>query len=112
MRGRDDADAAAREAYEEAGVKGVMSRAPIGRYRYEKLIPEKRPIPCWVDVFALEVDRELEKWPEAGERERKWMPLGEASLFAFEPGLAELLGKIEPAQAFESASAGRRRKHR
>ncbi len=97
MKGKTDAQAAAREAYEEAGIKGVMSPEPVGGYEYAKDLPDGRSIPCQVDVFALRVERELGNWPERQDRERAWMGLSEAAAAIFEPGLSDFLGRLDPA---------------
>ncbi|HTJ56498.1 MAG TPA: NUDIX hydrolase [Devosiaceae bacterium] len=91
MKGRNDAEAAAREAYEEAGVKGAISRAALGSYQYSKQLSDGTGILCRVEVYPLQVERELSKWPEAGGRKRRWMTLAEAAAVAFEPGLANFL---------------------
>jgi 8-oxo-dGTP pyrophosphatase MutT (NUDIX family) len=64
---------AAREAFEEAGVRGKVGKLPYGSYRYEKRLTEKRSVECQVTVFLLEVEQEMEDWPEKGERERRWL---------------------------------------
>jgi hypothetical protein len=48
-------------------------------------------MPCKVDVFALEVGRQLEHWPEKGSRDMLWLPPEEAALRVSEPGLRQLL---------------------
>ena len=54
MRNRTDAEAAAREAYEEAGLRGVIAPRPIGVYTYLKRLPKGRAAPCVVRVYALD----------------------------------------------------------
>jgi 8-oxo-dGTP pyrophosphatase MutT (NUDIX family) len=66
-------DMAAREAFEEAGVRGKVRKCPHGSYRYEKRLTAKRSVECEVTVFLLEVEQELADWPEKGERERRWL---------------------------------------
>jgi 8-oxo-dGTP pyrophosphatase MutT (NUDIX family) len=61
-------DAAQREAYEEAGVKGELSDEAIGVYDHEKL----GKLYC-VEAFAMEVTSELTEWPEDKIRRRKWL---------------------------------------
>lgn len=94
MRGKTNAQAAAREAYEEAGVKGTTSREPIGQYHYKKLLADGSAVPCFVDVYTLRVEAELASWPEADARERLWMTPEDAREAVYEPGLAELLATI------------------
>ena len=65
-------DAAAREAREEAGLKGTVSREAAGRYYYAKT-KASGDIPCEVLVFPLEVGKVAAKWKEKGQRTRKWV---------------------------------------
>ena len=60
---------AAKEAREEAGVEGIVSAEPLGRYRYEKWGGL-----CTVDVYPMEVTRVLpeEEWEES-HRGRSWV---------------------------------------
>src|SRR6476659_9321378 len=65
MAGRKPMQAAVREAYEEAGLIGLVSRGnPIGHYRYRKRLRTGRSVICKVSVFLLRVRRELTDWPE------------------------------------------------
>ena len=60
--------AAIREAEEEAGLRGIVARKPIGRYLH---VNDKRP--CRVDVFVMRVTKVLEHWLEDKFRRRRWM---------------------------------------
>ncbi len=91
MAGKTLQQAAAQEAFEEAGVTGKMARQPVGRYRYEKLMKDGSVIPCTVICFALKVIRELPDWPEDTQRLRQWFSPPDAASSVFEPALAELL---------------------
>lgn len=82
-------DSAAKEAYEEAGVRGRVSPVPLGYYQHDS--PQE---PAVVEVFLMEVDVELPTWPEAHRRERRWMPLREASDHVLEPGLRQLFHEL------------------
>lgn len=87
-------DLAAREAYEEAGLEGEIGREPIGSYRYTKLIRGKKAtkaVPCEVVVYPLAVSRQLESWPERGQRDTRWFTPGEAAMLVEEGGLVSLL---------------------
>lgn len=66
-------ESAAKEAFEEAGVEGVISATAIGVYMYEKWGGT-----CQVEVFPMSVTRVLEEWPEADFRTREWMSIDEA----------------------------------
>jgi 8-oxo-dGTP pyrophosphatase MutT (NUDIX family) len=95
MKGKTAAEAAAREALEEAGVRGTISGAPIARYSYDKLCLDRDAIPCVVDVYPLRVDKELNEWQESTTRTRSWMPLETASMLAYEEGLSALLASLD-----------------
>ncbi len=82
---------AAREAYEEAGLRGKIGKRPIGDYHYEKWLSPAHSVPCQVTVFLLRVDRELDDWPEKAERERVWLPPQEAAARVTEVELGTLL---------------------
>lgn len=83
------AESAAREAYEEAGVRGKVSPTPIGEYQYNKWGGV-----CTVKVFTMEVQLVLETWPEAGSRRRQWMPLELAAQSVEELELQQLIRRI------------------
>ncbi len=91
------AEAAATEAWEEAGVKGSPSEVCLGIYSYKKLrSPDTTPIPCVVAVFPLQVAEMLDDFPEKGQRKRKWMsPQKAASRVPF-PELAQIIRKFDP----------------
>ena len=61
--------AAAREAYEEAGVLGGIAEMPVGSYSYDKRLKKERHVRCLVGVCALAVDEQLDDWPERDERD-------------------------------------------
>jgi 8-oxo-dGTP pyrophosphatase MutT (NUDIX family) len=88
------AQAAEREAYEEAGIKGLIGGAPLGVYRYGKRLGSGRVREAAVEVFALQVIKQLKKWPEQSERQFEWVTPEVAAKRVQEPGLAELLRKL------------------
>ena len=96
------AEAAAQEASEEAGVEGVMSTRPTGRYEYVKLFPDDSSVPCRVDVFLLRTKKQRAKWREKKVRKRRWMNFEEAAKAAHERGLSKLLRRFGAKKALES----------
>ena len=96
MAGRTDAWSAGQEALEEAGVEGVVSEAPIGTFRYLKVLKRRAPRWCVVAVHALEVRVEHPVWQEQAERERVWVSRDEAVRRVDEPDLKALIGAFEP----------------
>ncbi|GLK76477.1 hypothetical protein GCM10008171_17310 [Methylopila jiangsuensis] len=81
---------ALREAFEEAGVRGVGG-ASIGTFDYLKRMRRKRDRQCAVEVFPLRVLEQLDEWPEMDERERRWFLPQEASEAVQEKRLRKIL---------------------
>jgi 8-oxo-dGTP pyrophosphatase MutT (NUDIX family) len=93
--GKTPAAAAAREAYEEAGVKGrIGSAIPLGFYYYSKRFASGEARPAAVEVYLLQVDKHFEKWPEQGERRRRWLSPAAAVRLVEEPGVVPLLSRL------------------
>ena len=82
--------AAAEEAWEEAGVRGLPSALLLGTFTYDK---RRRggPVALTVSVYALDVIDEFETWPESDERERAWFALSDAADAVDEPELKRIL---------------------
>lgn len=89
---------AAKEAFEEAGIRGTVAAKPAGAYAYAKRLPRERTMPCTVAVFAMRVDRELKDWPERHQRRRQWFSLPRAAALVSEPELTALLLRLAAAQ--------------
>lgn len=85
------AESAAAEAWEEAGVEGLVCEEPLGAFTYNKVIRPDVIRPCIVSVFALRVVRLHSKFPERRERRRKWFDAARAARKVWEPELTELL---------------------
>ena len=96
MRNRSDAEAAAREAYEEAGLRGEISPRSIGIYTYQKVLGPKQSIPVVVRVFPLEAREMLRTYPETGQRRVKWFSPDKAAKLVAEPALAALIRNFSP----------------
>ena len=91
MKGLAPGMAAAREAFEEAGVEGYATLGEIGAYAYDKRLRSGRLQPVAVGVFALQVSVERDDWPERHEREKLWAPPAEAAALVDEPELKALI---------------------
>lgn len=90
--GMTASDAAAREAWEEAGVKkGVIADEPVGQFAYLKQLDNGVAAPCATSVFPLKVKKLEGKFPEAAERKRKWVSIERAAEMVNEPGLRRIL---------------------
>ena len=88
-----DCEAAAREAKEEAGVKGKILREAIGTYRYIKRELGNGAI-IEVRVFLLKVSKRCKRWPEKRERQRAWFDLEAAVSKVSDPELSTLIGTL------------------
>ena len=96
MDGKTPAEAAAIEAWEEAGIRGVVSQTCAGFYSYLKRLPDGSQTSCIVAVFPLEV-RKLEKdFPEVGERRLKWFSRRKAASRVEEPDLQKIIRNFTP----------------
>ncbi len=83
--------AAAREAWEEAGVQGEIGTDELGAYGYAKVLGPKTAVDCSVQVFGLRVAKLKDKFPERKERRRKWFGVEKAARKVAEPELRALL---------------------
>lgn len=93
MKGRKDAQAAAQEALEEAGVRGKVHKRPIGAYTYQKRLTGSVEA-CRVMVYVLEVDKLLASWKEKDQRRREWFSPASAADKVSEPQLATIILSI------------------
>jgi 8-oxo-dGTP pyrophosphatase MutT (NUDIX family) len=91
MPGKSLAEAAEQEAFEEAGVKGTINPEPIGTFRHVKQQLAFGDLEVNIVVHPLWVDRELPKWPELGQRKRKWFSAKDAAKRVDSPELSALI---------------------
>lgn len=89
--GETPIEAALKEAWEEAGLRGRVIGESLGAYRYEK----------WgeileVDVFVMQVESVADVWLEAGVRDRRWATAEETKI---------LIATDPRAPYFDAASA-------
>jgi 8-oxo-dGTP pyrophosphatase MutT (NUDIX family) len=90
-RGMPPYETAAKEAFEEAGVLGKVSKRSIGSYPYDKILEKGRTASCRVQVFALRVTSQHKRWPEKRERRIRWCPPVDAMHFIREPHLRRII---------------------
>ncbi len=105
--GLEAADTAREEAWEEGGVRLAAASEAVGRYTYAKRM-RGVPVGTEVDVFAFRVLEIADDFPEAGQRERVWLPPAEAAARVDEPGLARILaaaGHLDPGAEPEGPQA-------
>jgi len=83
--GKSAGEIGLQEAWEEAGLSGILNPEPAGSYTYEK---DGRKY--HVMVFYMNVTQVAEKWPEASWRERCWVSFPQAAKAVEETGLQEI----------------------
>jgi 8-oxo-dGTP pyrophosphatase MutT (NUDIX family) len=92
--GHTPAQAAVIEAFEEAGIKGSLHPSPLGLYTYGKRLKSGITRPTSVEVYALEFEKQLKKWPERSERPVEWMAVSDAVAAVEEQGLRLLMLRL------------------
>lgn len=103
MKDKKPYEAAAQEAFEEAGLKGEVGRRAVGVYHYDKRLKNGSEKPVEVQVFPLKVEQERDAWPEQDERTRRWFAPAEAAAGVDEPELKALIAAFDPARLDEAA---------
>ena len=79
MRGKSLAQAAEIEAYQEAGVRGLISPQPSGELRWLKQHWTFGAVWFLVRIYPLEVAEERDVWREQAQRRRRWLSPEEAA---------------------------------
>lgn len=98
--GETPANAAATEAWEEAGARGKVSNDCLGIYSYDKVDAYRREaLSCVVAVFPLKVKSLKESYPEHGQRKRRWVSAKKAAKLVEEKELARLILSFTPKAA-------------
>lgn len=95
-----DAEAAAREALEEAGVSGTINPQALGSYLHRQANGTRKR----VIVFVLPVDKVSRRWQEKHKRKRDWMALDAAYSATKQIGLRRLLRKLQSTTAVAAKS--------
>jgi 8-oxo-dGTP pyrophosphatase MutT (NUDIX family) len=96
MEGKTPAEAAAIEAWEEAGVTGTISAIPVGEYEYMKFRNDGLWERLAVDIYPLKVEAEANIYPEKAERMRRWFPLEKAPAMVNEATLRKVITTFSP----------------
>ncbi len=95
IKGLGPAKSAAREAFEEAGVRGKIGAKPLGIFTYDKLLDEAGvSATCEVKVYPLLVKRQSEVWPEFEQRTTQWVEPSKAIALIKEPGLRKIVASF------------------
>ena len=90
------ASCAAKEAWEEAGVKGRTFERCIGIYSYSKWVKNGPNLPCVVMVFPTAVKSTEAEYPEHKSRKRKWFSKKKAAKKVSDPELARIIKNFDP----------------
>ena len=97
MRGLAGHEAAAQEAWEEAGLKGLACPTPLGHYHYGKRGRLGRVRRCRVLLYPMLVTGQAREWPERHQRVTQWFDLAQAAGAVHERELQNLIaGFREP----------------
>jgi len=93
--GKDGAESALQEAWEEAGVKkATIQGAPIGHYEYLKNLGKGRAETVQTLVYIAKVTKLSKSYPERDQRKRQWVSADEAANLVHEPKLRALLRQL------------------
>lgn len=95
MDGQTPAAAAAREAWEEAGLTGQAFDRCLGVYSYLKPLDRTRTAVVAM-VFPVLVREVHDDWPERGQRRRKWFARAQAAARLDEPELRHIVQTFDP----------------
>ena len=88
IKGLRPAKSAAREAFEEAGVRGRIGGKSIGLFAYNKTLDANGiRVSCEVRVFPLLVKRQSKAWPEVEQRVVQWVAPDKALTLVKDEGL-------------------------
>ena len=86
---------AAREAFEEAGVRGKIGARAIGNFTYKKTTGQTADDPSYeVKIFPLLVKRQSASWPESEQRVAQWVDPERAIALIREPELKSIVAKF------------------
>ena len=94
VKGLKPHEAAAEEAFEEAGLSGIGCPAALGTFHYEKRLSGGGVRLTKVHVFPLAVTRQADSWPELDERECRWFSLTDAAEAVNEPELKIMIARF------------------
>ncbi|KAG0530062.1 hypothetical protein BDA96_05G152200 [Sorghum bicolor] len=98
-------EAACREAFEEAGVKGIISATPLGEWIFKSKSKQNScglQGACKGFMFGLQVTELVEIWPEQVTHGRRWVPVEEAYGLCRYDWMREALDKLKEQLLFES----------
>ena len=94
MPGLTAQEAAEHEAFEEAGIAGMVLPRTIGSYRYSKQQKNGSFRSLDVDVFPMAFGSQFDSWPERNQRQTRWCSLDEAINAVNEAELKIIFAKL------------------
>jgi 8-oxo-dGTP pyrophosphatase MutT (NUDIX family) len=87
-------ESAAREALEEASVKGIICTKSLGHFEYGKRMKKEQIMPCRVIVYQLCVTNQSCEWEEKGQRSLFWRSSEKSAEKISDGSFAKLLKKL------------------
>ena len=88
------AEAAGKEAWEEAGLTGEVDPETYASYPTFKTVESGVELAVRMDVYLLPNPTQAKKFPELGQRMVKWLEIEEAARRVDEDGLRDVLNKL------------------
>ncbi|MCX6178979.1 MAG: NUDIX hydrolase [Chlorobiales bacterium] len=88
-KGLSPADSAAKEAFEEAGLIGVVHHIEAGQYQYRKFGKSFS-----VQVYPLFIETMLDEWDEMNDRQRKVVTPDEAIEMVYHEDLRRIISNF------------------
>lgn len=100
IEGMNGPETALHEAWEEAGVrKGKAKREALGPVADVKRFDTGQEVPCELHIYPIRVEKTVMDYPEAGERDRKWMAAEKAAATVDNPELATIIRDFAASRA-------------
>ncbi|TWF58952.1 NUDIX hydrolase [Neorhizobium alkalisoli] len=96
MKRKKPHQAAATEAWEEAGVRGKANKVTVGRYIYLKELDNGDVTPVMVELYQVKVTEIREDFKERGQRVLAWVSPDEAARRVREVELKSVLVHFKP----------------
>ncbi|MCK1421266.1 NUDIX hydrolase [Bradyrhizobium sp. 180] len=93
MRNKEPHLTAALEAYEEAGLVGIIATRAMGSFKHRKRKGDRKRT-MDVAVFPMKVHGQERWWPEKGEREATWVSAETAARLVHKAELRRLIARF------------------
>jgi 8-oxo-dGTP pyrophosphatase MutT (NUDIX family) len=103
MRNKEPHLTAALEAYEEAGLVGIVATRALGSFKHRKRKGDRKRT-MNVAVFPMKVHGRERWWPEKGEREAIWVSPKTAARLVHKAQLRRLIARFAAQRAREASS--------